>query len=109
MIDTEHDGHARAQIDAADTLQRILAVAERELPFAAQIVQLALQSSTLDELERYMTSVYRLALEHGDPLLPDLVDELLRSIEASRDAVVVAEDLPRPSSGGRFRRRELRP
>jgi hypothetical protein len=69
------------EIDARATLEAIIELAKVELPFAAQVGRLAQSATTADELERFLASLYRIALDHGHWVLPDLVDGLLRWIE----------------------------
>lgn len=72
-----------------DTLQHVIAVARHDLPFATRLAEVARTSTTLEELERALQSLYRLAVEHGDSFLADLVDGLLRHVEQARDSGVV--------------------
>lgn len=69
-----------------ETLLQVIQLAHVELPFAAQVAQLATQDVTIDELELRLDSLYRIAIEHGDAFVPDLVDGLLRRVEDARDA-----------------------
>jgi hypothetical protein len=67
--------------DARLAMQAVIDLAQDELPFAAQVAKLAMDAATLTEAAYCLVSVYRIALEHGHPFLPDLVDGLLRWIE----------------------------
>lgn len=84
MLDARSNPRITSNADVRETIESIIALAEEDLPFAAQVAQLALQARTVEELERYMTSLYRLALDHGHPFLPDLADGLLRWAEQQR-------------------------
>jgi hypothetical protein len=68
---------------AREMLDAIVRFTREELPFVSQVAQLALQASTTRERERALVSLYRLGLEHGQPYVSDLADELLCWIERS--------------------------
>jgi hypothetical protein len=77
------------EADARTTLEAIIDLARVELPFAAQVGQLARSAETVVELERYCASLYRIALEHGHWALPDLIDSLLLWAEqVEQDAIL---------------------
>ena len=67
--------------DARDALRAARTLVADQDAFLAQVVQLALQSETLELLEQTVTSLYRLALEQHDPFLPDVADAVLCWIE----------------------------
>lgn len=72
-------------VTASQTLRDIIELASHDLPFAAQVAQIAWQSRTLGELALTLDSLYRIALDQGHSFLPDLVDSLLRTVENARD------------------------
>ena len=68
-------------VDADAMLGSIIRFTTSELPFVAQVAQFALDAATLDERERALVSLYRLGLEHHQPYVTDLTNELLCWIE----------------------------
>lgn len=83
-----HARFAARTVTMQETLEHVIQLCRSELPFAAQVAQLALQCESIDELERGLASLYRIALEHGQAFMPDLVDGMLCRIEDARAAGV---------------------
>jgi hypothetical protein len=73
-------------IDADEMLASIVRFTQTEMPFVAQVAQLALQARSMDEREHALVGLYRLGLEHEQPYVSDLTNELLCWIERERDA-----------------------
>lgn len=68
-------------VDAEAMLGSIIRFTTSELPYLAQVAQFALDAATHDERERALVSLYRLGLEHHQPYVTDLTNELLCWIE----------------------------
>ncbi len=68
-------------VDAEAMLDSIVGFTQEDLPFVAQVAQFAREAGTLDERERALVSLYRLGLEHQQPYVTDLTDELLCWVE----------------------------
>lgn len=71
-------------LDVDEMLETIAHFTHAELPFVAQVAQLARDASSLDDRERALVSLYRLALEHEYPYVADLANDLLCWIERER-------------------------
>lgn len=88
----DHDGgipvplpHAvTTAADAEEMLASIARFTRTETPFVAQVAQLVLQATTLDEREAALIGLYRLGLEQQQPYVSDLADEMLCWIERER-------------------------
>ncbi len=72
--------------EADAMLASIVRFTQAEMPFVAQVAQLALQTATLDDRERALVSLYQLGLEQQQPYVSELANELLCWIERERDA-----------------------
>ncbi len=74
--------HAITSLDAVhDMLDAIIRFTSEDMPFVAQVAQLARQASTHAEREHAIVSLYRLGLEHHQAYVSDLADELLLWLE----------------------------
>lgn len=70
---------------ADEMLVAIVRFTTRDHPFVAHVAQLALQATSLPELERAVTSLYRLGLEHQLSYIADLTNEVLYWTELQLD------------------------
>lgn len=66
-------------IDA--TLAQVIELVREHAPFAAPVAQLARQATSLQELERYLSALYRVSIERECPYVSELVDGLLVEVE----------------------------
>jgi hypothetical protein len=66
-----------------DTLDRVIDLALIEVPFAANVAQLARQAECPLERLASLDSLYRIALEHEAPYLGELVDIVLTQLEVA--------------------------
>jgi hypothetical protein len=66
-------------IDA--TLTQVIELVREHAPFAAPVAQLARQATSMPELERYLSALYRIAIERECPYVAELVDGLLVEVE----------------------------
>lgn len=67
---------------SARALAAITEIAKSDLAGTTDTCRAAQATNCFQELERQLTRLYAISLEQGHPLLPDLIDELLRWIEA---------------------------
>lgn len=81
----EMQRHPEAATSLAATLDDIAALTAADMPFAAQVAQLAAQADTIDELHVLLVSLYRLTSDQGASFVPDLVDTMLTRIETALD------------------------
>ncbi|MCW2921116.1 MAG: hypothetical protein JWL76_990 [Thermoleophilia bacterium] len=72
-------------IEADAMLASIVRFTRAEMPFVSQVAQRALKARSLEERERAFVSLYELVLEHEQPYVSDLANELLCWIERERD------------------------
>lgn len=84
MMPLPHAVTTDAEVD--EMLEAIVRLTQIDLPFLAQVAQIALQARSMDEREQALVSLYRLGLEQQQPYVADLTDELLCWIEEQRDA-----------------------
>lgn len=66
---------------AVELLDAIARLTREELPFVSSVAQLALQATSDAERHLAVASLYRLGLEHEQPYVSDLADELLCWLE----------------------------
>lgn len=64
-----------------DLLRTVVELTAQERPFLASVAQIALDSDSDIERHAALASLYRLALEHEQPYVTDLADDLLSWIE----------------------------
>jgi hypothetical protein len=80
--------------DARDALSGLAEMLELEgQAFGASIAQVARQADSLAELERVVTSLYQIALEHSLPFVADVADAILQWVEASADPRSASDDV----------------